>query len=250
MFRFTLISVILGFSSLCFSQTMQTPYVQSNELYSNFNMMFTKSAGAAYTEKGEYGGMFAWNPTGKDQFGNDRSDVHFDTTDRYQETFVRRQDWIVVENWSTNDGKNLDVYVIQTARAMIFINGQWNDVTDQFAGGAHPYALEKLPAQDYSLWVVADILQFRNGSAAPVAKSTYTWYVTYGAPQQVSTVFFQNQLGITQSEQYTSYNFHDFSAPVSSKAQMQAMCKGKGYACWRTNTAGTVDGAKFYWEWK
>ncbi len=240
---FVLFILVIFQSAAVYSQSLDINYSKSNLLYSDFTQMFNKRAGAFHTQNMEYGGQFAWLP-----IGNQRSIVYYSTEDKYQETFGLRGDWIVSEGWdSTPQPGIVDNYFVRTQSAYVNLNGQWHDITSKFKDGPKPYAIQNLPSTDYALYVVADVIQYRNG--VEIAKSSFIWYVHYSAPQTTDTLFVGRQLGLRQYEEYIAYKYHDFTQPVSKATQSQVSCHGLGYACWQIDSSGNVRGVPHYWNW-
>lgn len=233
---------VLSVSGVCLAQ-VGSDLRSSGFKYSQMTRMFeSRVAGAFGPNISANAGVFSWTNTG------DRATVRWNSPNQYEETFARRGRWIVLSDWASVETapdrtKYNTNYVISTRMAFLIIRGRWIDITDRFRGGPHPYALEDIPDETYSIYVQADLLEFINGKRSSNPTLFFQWYATYERPEMRPTLFLGTRMGIRQAE-------HWIDSAGNDTYQSQVICLGYGLLCYG-NPSGAQNpvGVFSAWNW-
>lgn len=238
-----LIAVISFFSSHMANANMSQLLANvptSGYKYSTMSRMFENRLAAAFRqEKSTSLNVYAWTSQ------NDQATIHWQRADQYQETFKKNSNWILLSDWAAFHpvtGAVLN-YHIKTKKAYLILNGIWHDISLNFAGGPHPYALENIPTQNYALYVEAEALEYVNGVKSANPNLQFMWYADYGSPQLRPSMFFGDKMSITQSEHWIDSNGENVR-------QSQTICQGIGLLCfgYPHNSTAPV-GVDRLWFW-
>jgi len=214
----------------------QFGFSDSGYRYSELVGMFERRASQQSS-----GGIIAWANIGE------QATVYFSTENKYYEVFRKSGEWITLDGWGNTfvnekTGKLSDAYYqIYTTRVVVINNGNQFDITSDFFGKGQAYALEKIPDSNYQLYIEATLVEYKDWKRSD-NELKFSWYVDWGHPEIRPSLLLGEKIGIMQSEQW-------IDSRGGNSRQVQNICEGAGYACWRLGASGSSDGTQLVWTW-